>query len=213
MRLIYNVGVAISLKIKYARGMLEYNEIRERKVIIHEDEPYEVVSSHVFRKQQRKPVNATKLKNLLTGKVLEISFHVSDKVDEADLEKREVKYLYKAKGEFWFCDVKDPSNRFVVPAEKVGDPQYKFLKENMIATMKIFENENEDEIIVSVEIPIKMEFVIKEAAPAVKGNTATNATKSVTLENGTEIFVPMFLNEGERIRINTENGEYVERAN
>jgi elongation factor P len=77
--------------------MLEYNEIRERKVIIYEDEPYEVITSHVFRKQQRKPVNATKLKNLLTGKVLEISFHVSDKVDEADLEKSEVKYLYNAK--------------------------------------------------------------------------------------------------------------------
>jgi elongation factor P len=193
--------------------MLEYNEIRERKVIIYEDEPYEVITSHVFRKQQRKPVNATKLKNLLTGKVLEISFHVSDKVDEADLEKSEVKYLYNAKGEYWFCDAKDPANRFVVPVEKIGDPQYKFLKEGMTATMKIFENENEDRIIVSVELPIKMEFTIKEAAPAVRGNTATNATKSVILENGTEIFVPMFLEAGEKIRINTENGEYVERAN
>ncbi len=193
--------------------MLEYNEIRERKVIIYEDEPYEVITSHVFRKQQRKPVNATKLKNLLTGKVLEISFHVSDKVDEADLEKSEVKYLYNAKGEYWFCDAKDPANRFVVPADKIGNPQVKFLKEGMTATMKIFENENEDRIIVAVEIPIKMEFIIKEAAPAVRGNTATNATKSVILENDTEIFVPMFLEEGERIRINTENGEYVERAN
>jgi elongation factor P len=193
--------------------MLEYNEIRERKVIIYEDEPYEVITSHVFRKQQRKPVNATKLKNLLTGKVLEISFHVSDKVDEADLEKSEVKYLYNAKGEYWFCDVKDPANRFVVPAEKIGNPQVKFLKEGMTATMKIFENENEERIIVSVELPIKMEFTIKEAAPAVRGNTATNATKSVILENGTEIFVPMFLEAGEKIRINTENGEYVERAN
>lgn len=193
--------------------MLEYNEIRERKVIIYEDEPYEVVSSHVFRKQQRKPVNATKLKNLLTGKVLEISFHVSDKVDEADLEKSEVKYLYSAKGEYWFCDAKDPSQRFTVPAEKIGNPQVKFLKEGMTAIMKIFENENEDRIIVSVELPIKMEFIIKEAAPAVKGNTATGATKAVVLENGTEIFVPLFINEGDRIRINTENGEYVERAN
>ncbi len=193
--------------------MLEYNEIRERKVIIYEDEPYEVITSHVFRKQQRKPVNATKLKNLLTGKVLEISFHVSDKVDEADLEKSEVKYLYNANGVYWFCDAKDPANRFVVPADKIGNPQVKFLKEGMTATMKIFENENEDRIIVSVELPIKMEFTIKEAAPAVRGNTATNATKAVILENGTEIFVPMFLEAGEKIRINTENGEYVERAN
>lgn len=193
--------------------MLEYNEIRERKVIIYEDEPYEVVSSHVFRKQQRKPVNATKLKNLLTGKVLEISFHVSDKVDEADLEKSEVKYLYNAKGEYWFADAKDASKRFVIPVEKIGDPQYKFLKENMVVTMKIFENENEDRIVVSVDLPIKMEFTIKEAANAVRGNTANNATKVVTLENGTEIFVPMFLEAGQKIRVNTETGEYVERAN
>lgn len=193
--------------------MLEYNEIRERKVIIYEDEPYEVITSHVFRKQQRKPVNATKLKNLLTGKVLEISFHVSDKVDEADLEKSEVKYLYNAKGEYWFCDAKDPSKRFTVPADKIGNPQVKFLKEGMTATMKVFENDDEERTIVSVELPIKMEFTVKEAAPAVRGNTATNATKSVILENGTEIYVPMFIETGEKIRINTENGEYVERAN
>jgi elongation factor P len=193
--------------------MLEYNEIRERKVIIYDEEPYEVVSSHVFRKQQRKPVNATKLKNLLSGKVVEISFHVSDKVNEADLVKKEVKYLYKNKGEFWFSDIKDPSKRFIVPVEKIGEPQYKFLKENMTAIMKIFENGKGEEIIVSVDLPIKMEFIIKEAAPAVKGNTATNATKMVVLENGTEIFVPMFIETGEKIRINTEDGEYVERAN
>ena len=96
--------------------MLEYNEIRERKVIIYEDEPYEVVSSHVFRKQQRKPVNATKLKNLLTGKVLEISFHVSEKVEEADMSTRDIKYLYANKGEYWFCEVNDPSKRFSLPA-------------------------------------------------------------------------------------------------
>lgn len=193
--------------------MLEYNEIREKKVIIYEDEPYEVISSHVFRKQQRKPVNATKLKNLLSGKMLEISFHVSDKVDEADLEKREAKFLFLNKGEYWFSDVKDQSKRFLIPIEKIGNPQYKFLKSNMIVDLKIFENEKEEEILVSVELPVKMEFVVKQAAPAVKGNTATGATKAVVLENGTELFVPLFINEGEKIRINTETGEYVERAN
>lgn len=193
--------------------MLEYNEIRENKVIIYEDEPYLVVSSHVFRKQQRKPVNATKIKNLLTGKVLEISFHVSEKVDEADLEKREVKYLYVNKGEYWFSLVNDPSKRFTIPKEKVGDPQYKFLKENMIADLKIFENESGEELFVSLDIPIKMEFIVKEAAPAVKGNTASGATKAIVLENGTGIYVPLFINEGDVIRINTGTGEYVERAN
>lgn len=193
--------------------MLEYNEIKENKVIIYEDEPYLVVSSHVFRKQQRKPVNATKLKNLLTGKVLEISFHVSEKVDEADLEKREAKFLFINKGEYWFSDVKDPKNRFQIAVEKIGDPQYKFLKVNMVVDIKIFENESGEEILVAVEIPIKMDFEVKEAAPAVRGNTATGATKSVILENDTEIYVPLFIESGQKVRINTETGEYVERAN
>src|ERR1700756_5474631 len=95
-------------------AMLEYNEITERKYIILDDEPWEVLSSHVFRKQQRKPVNATKLKNLITGKVTEHSYHQSEKVEEAEIEKREVKYLYNSRNEFWFTDPNDQSKRFKV---------------------------------------------------------------------------------------------------
>jgi len=74
--------------------MLEYSEITERKYIILDNEPWEVIGSHVFRKQQRKPVNATKLRNLITGRVTERSFHVSEKVEEAEIDKKPVKYLY-----------------------------------------------------------------------------------------------------------------------
>ena len=83
--------------------MLTYNEITQRKYIIYELEPYEVLVSHVFRKQQRKPVNQTKLKNLRTGKVTEISFHQSDKVEEATMETKKIKYLYPNKNEYWFA--------------------------------------------------------------------------------------------------------------
>jgi elongation factor P len=82
--------------------MLAYNEATIRKIIMHDGEPYEVLASHVFRKQQRKPVNATKLKNLLSGRVMEHSFQVSDKIDEADIAKKAVQYIYETKGEFWF---------------------------------------------------------------------------------------------------------------
>ncbi|MEK7095407.1 MAG: hypothetical protein AAB917_01995, partial [Patescibacteria group bacterium] len=92
--------------------MLEYNEVVERKYIILDGAPYEVLSSHVFRKQQRKPVNATKLKNMITGKVTEYSFHQSEKVQEAEIDTREIKYLYNNKGEYWFCLPTDPSKRF-----------------------------------------------------------------------------------------------------
>src|SRR3989304_10442382 len=108
--------------------MLEYNEVKEHKYIIFEDEPYEVVSSHVFRKQQRKPVNATKLRNLLTGKITERSFHQSEKVEEAEIIAREIKYLYTNKGEYWFSEINDLSKRFKLEAEMVG-AQGKVLKQ------------------------------------------------------------------------------------
>src|ERR1700749_493069 len=95
-------------------SILEYNEITIGKYIVLDGNPYEVLSSHVFRKQQRKPVNATKLKNLMTGKVTEYSFHQSEKMEEAEIESREVKYLYNSRGEFWFCEANDPSKRFNV---------------------------------------------------------------------------------------------------
>jgi len=191
--------------------MLEYNEIRENKVIMYEDEPYVVVSSHVFRKQQRKPVNATKLKNLLTGKVVEISFHVSEKVDEADLQKRDIKFLYENKGEYWFSEANDPAKRFVVPQEKIGSPA-KFLKPNTIATLQTFETDDEEEVMIAVTLPIKMEFTVKDAPPSIKGNTATGGNKVVTLENGATVNAPLFVEAGQKIIINTETGEYVERA-
>ena len=95
--------------------MLNYNEIKERKFIVVDGEPYEVLSSHVFRKQMRKPVNQTKLRNLISGKVIERAFHQAEKVDEADIERKKIKYLYTNKGEYWFCEEKDPSKRFILP--------------------------------------------------------------------------------------------------
>ncbi len=82
--------------------MLEYNEVKEGRFIVLDGTPYEVLDSHVFRKQQRKPVNATKLKNLITGKVTEYSFAVSDRVPEAELIEKTVDYLYHHRGEYWF---------------------------------------------------------------------------------------------------------------
>src|SRR4051812_41665682 len=92
--------------------MLKYNEVTNKKYIAYEGEPYEVLTSHVFRKQQRKPVNQTKLKNLITGKVREVSFQVQDNVEEANISEKMIKYLYSNKGELWFCESDNPSKRF-----------------------------------------------------------------------------------------------------
>ena len=101
-------------------SLLEYNEVTENKYIVMDGAPYVVVSSHVFRKQQRKPVNATKLKNLMTGKVTEYSFHQSEKAEEAEIDEREVKYLYNNRGEWWLCEADDASKRFKVTEEEIG---------------------------------------------------------------------------------------------
>jgi elongation factor P len=192
-------------------AMLEYNEIKERKYIVFEDEPYEVVSSHVFRKQQRKPVNAAKLRHMLSGRIVEHSFHVSDKVDEADIKRHEVKFLLENKGEFWFSEVNDPSKRFKLDATMIGDAG-RFLKANTIVDTLIFDDGSDEGKTIGVKLPIKMDLKVVEAHPAVKGNTAQGALKAVKLESGVTLMVPMFINEGDVIRVNTETGEYTDRV-
>lgn len=187
-------------------ALLEYNEITNKKYIVFENDPYEVLDSHVFRKQQRKPVNATKLKNLISGRVVEHSFHQSEKVQEAEIETRNVKYLYAAKGEYWFCEEKDPSKRFTLKEEQVGS-QGAFMKANSMVEMLTFE-----EKLVGVKMPIKVDLKVTESAPAVKGNTAQGALKNAVLETGAEIMVPLFINEGDLIKVNTDSGEYIERV-
>ncbi len=192
--------------------MLEYSEVKEKKIILWEGQPFEVIHSHVFRKQQRKPVNATKLKNLITGRVAEVSFASSDKVEEADIITRPAKYLYIAKGDVWFCDIKDPSKRFSLKEDVVG-PKIKFIKTNTEIEQIIFVNDNEDELVIGIKTPIKVELKVTEAPPSIKGSTMTGGNKVATLETGATVNVPLFINAGETIRVNTETGEYAERAN
>jgi len=192
-------------------SQLQYNEIREKKIIIHDDEPCEVVESHVARTQQRKPQNQVKLRSLISGKVFPATFHVSDSADEADMEKREVTFLYHNKGEYWFCDPTDKSKRFKLDEALLGNT-VKFLKENSNVTALVWTNEDDEEKIIKLSMPIKMEFKVKEAPPAVRGDTSKGGIKVIILENGAKLNAPMFINEGDIIRVNTETGEYVERV-
>ncbi|MBP6881624.1 MAG: elongation factor P [Candidatus Pacebacteria bacterium] len=187
-------------------AVLSYNEITLKKVIVHDGEPCLVVDSHVFRKQKRKPVNNTKLKNLKNGRLLEVTFHVSETAEEASLETKTVTFIYRKPGEYWFHTASQPSDRFSLSEDLVGD-QGKYLKERTDLDALIFNDE-----IIGLKIPIKMDLKVKEAAPAVKGNTSSGALKEVTLETGATIMVPMFINEGDVININTETGEYSARA-
>ncbi len=190
---------------------LEYSAIRSGKIILHDDEPCEVVDSHVARTQQRKPQNQVKLRSLISGKVFPATYHVSDKADEADIEKRDVKFLYQNKGEFWFCNPTNPADRFKLDENLLGNSA-KFLKANEIVSALVWTNEDDEEKTIGLKLPIKMEFKVKEAPPAVRGDTSKSGNKNIILENGTTLSTPMFINEGDTIRVNTETGEYVERA-
>jgi len=187
-------------------SVLSYNEISLKKVIIWDNEPFIVLASHVFRKQKRKPVNVTKLKSLISGRVVEQTFHANETAEEADLETRPIEYIYENRGEYWFNTPGKPAERFTLAADVVGDG-IKYLKPRSVVDALVY-----DENIISIKIPIKAELRIKETAPAVKGNTSGNALKEAILETGAKIMVPMFINEGDVIRVNTELGEYTERA-
>lgn len=190
--------------------MLEYSEIRQGKIIIYENEPCEVLDNHVARTQMRKPQNQVKLKSLLSGRTWNATFHAADKADEAEIIKKEVKFLYSNKGESWFCSPEDPSDRFQISEKIIGDSN-KFLKPNSNVTALVW-NDDDEEKIIKISLPIKMEFLVKEAPPSIKGNTANGGGKLVTLENGVKISVPFFIESGDKIILNTETNEYVERV-
>ena len=192
--------------------MFEYNEIKPGKYIVHNGEPFEVIFSHVARTQQRKPQNQTKLRSLISGRVVSISFHAADKVEEADISKRPIKFIYANKGEYVFSEANDPSKRFNLSEGLIG-AQAKFLKGNTLVDVLTFNADDEDEQkIIGVKLPIKIELRVKEAPPAIKGDTAQGGSKQVILETGAAVNTPLFVKEGDVVRVNTETGEYVERV-
>jgi len=186
--------------------MLNYNELKPGEYIIIDGQPYLVLEFNFLRMQQRKPVVQTKLKNLITGKTIERSFQQSDKFEEAEIIAKPIKYLYNHRNEFWFCEKNNPAERFKIDEIFVSD-YADLMKTNMIIDAVIF-----NEKIIGVKMPVKVELKVIEAPPATKGNTAQGATKQVKLETGAVINVPLFVKEGDVVRINTETRQYVERV-
>jgi len=186
--------------------MLNYNELTSGTCVVLEGDPYIVLASHVFRKQQRKPVNQTKLRNLITGKVTERSFHQSEMIQEANIQEESFTFIYSRNSESWFNKEGAPKQRISLPDDVIGD-QKQFLKEGMAVSAMIF-----DEKIIGIKLPIKVELSVTEAPPSIKGDTAQGGTKQVTLETGAVVAAPLFVNTGDVIRINTTTGEYTERV-
>jgi elongation factor P len=169
-------------------------------------DPYLCLESNISKKDRQKASNNVRLKNLRTGQVISKTLHQSDVFEEADIEKREVKYLYENRGEYWFCEPDNPSARFSLSEETVGHLEH-FVTSNSLVQALVYNDE-----IMSVLTPIKVELKVKEAPEAVKGNTSSGATKEATLVTGFTLQVPQFINEGDVIAVNTETGQYSERV-
>lgn len=184
---------------------LQYSELTPKKTVIMDGDPYIVLSNTIIKKGRGKASNNVKMKNLRSGGVVELTFHQSDVLEEAEIEKRDVKYLYHNKGEYWFCLPDNPGDRFNLSDDVVGNLG-DFVIENSIVQAVVFDDE-----IMSVITPIKVELKVKEASEAVKGNTSSSATKEVTLETGLVLQVPQFINQGDTIAVNTELKQYSER--
>ncbi len=147
----------------------------------------------------------TKLRNVITGAVIEKTFNPTDKYPPAHIERREMEYLY-SDGELYYFMDNETYEQTPLNADILGD-SFKFVKEN--TTCKILSYQGN---VFGVEPPMFMELTVTEAEPGVKGDTATGATKPVTLETGVQIKVPLFVNEGDVVKVDTRTGEYLERV-
>ncbi len=175
-------------------------------LFVLEDQPYEVLEYEFLRMQQRKPVAKTKIKNLITGKIVERNFHQNESFEEAEIEKTPIKYLYNHRDEFWFADINNSSKRFSFKSEFIGNSA-QFLKPNSEVTAIVFKEQT-----IGILPPIKIDLKVKETPPGVRGDTAQGGTKTAVLETGATVAVPLFVNEGDVVRVNTETGSYVERV-
>ena len=186
--------------------MVDYSELKKGVRIIIEGQPYEILEARPLKMAQRRVVLQTKLRNLITGNLLMQNFQQGENFEEAEISKFEAKFLYSHLDHYFFCHKNDPSKRFDFGAEQIGENS-KFLKPGQIVEGIVFEDK-----IINISLPIKVHLKVTEAPPGVKGERAQAGTKQVTLETGTQISVPLFVEQGDTIEINTETGEYVRRV-
>lgn len=147
----------------------------------------------------------TKIRNVINGAVTERTFNPNDKFPSAFIERKDMQYLYNDGDLYYFMD---PESFEQIPISKtVMGPSFQFVKENMDCKILSYKGN-----VFGVEAPNFVDLEVTKTDPGFKGDTATNATKPATVETGAEIKVPLFINEGEKIRIDTRTGEYMERA-
>ena len=188
--------------------MLDYNELKVGTIFTKNDDPdpYVVLEYAFIRMQQRKPVTQLKIKNLLSGKVQDYAAHQNESFYEAEIEKQPVVFIYHRGGEYWFHEVGKPGDRFKLMDDIVSDAGL-YLKGG--TEVKAFRFEGK---VINIELPVKVDLKVTETPPGVRGDTATGGTKVAIVETGAKVNVPLFVNEGDIIKVSTATGQYVERV-
>lgn len=185
--------------------MLSFNEIKLGKVVQVSGEPYLIIRTDHHKMGRGGAVLKTRLKNLINANILDKTFQGNEKVEEAEIEKKKANFMYGDENEAYFMD-NQTYEQFSIALEQIGDKQ-KFLKEGADVDVLYFIGKP-----VSVDLPVKVELKVVSAPPGVRGNSTGSVTKQIELETGAKINTPLFVNEGDVVRVNTETGEYVERV-
>lgn len=185
--------------------MLSINDLKTGTKIEYKNEPFEVLKAQHTKIGRGGAVLRVKIRNLFTGNVLELNFKSSDRFTEPDLESKNCLYMYKDNQGYNFMD-NETYEQFSLPENIIGNKRL-YLVENTEVTILYYNNKP-----INVEIPIKIILKVVKAPPAVKGDTAEGGTKEVELETGLRVTVPLFIKEGDIIKIDTRDGKYLERA-
>ena len=185
--------------------MLSHSDLKKGIRFILDKEPYEILeSSFTFKGRGSSTVQA-KIKNLITGNIVSKTFHANQNFEEAEISKLIVKFIYSHRDKFYFCEQENPSARFDLDGEQIGS-SIRFLKQNQEIEALKFKDK-----IINISLPIKIPLKVIEAPPGFKGDRSQSGTKQVELETGARLAVPLFVEEGDIIEVNTETGEYTKR--
>lgn len=185
--------------------MIVVGDMRGGNKVEIEGEPYLVVEAQHVKPGKGGAFCRTKLKSLRTGSILERTYRVNEKLDEPNLEEKEVQYLYSSEGQYYFMEVNTFEQLFL-REDQLGDSK-NYLKENMVLHILYF-NDNP----IGIDLPLSVELAIQKTDPGLRGDTASGGSKPAVLETGAIVKVPLYLNEGEVIKVDTRTGEFIERV-
>lgn len=185
--------------------MITAGDFRNGRTFEFEGNVYQVVEFQHVKPGKGAAFVRTKLKNVITGAVVEKTFRPTEKVEEAHIERKNMEYSYNDGDLYYFMD-QETYDMLPIGKDQIGDA-LKFVKENMVCMILSYKGN-----VFGIEPPTFVELAVTETEPGFAGNTATGATKPATLETGASIQVPLFVNEGDMIRIDTRTGEYMERV-